>query len=189
MVPWIRPLANSHLASKSHPDGLNKWDEKGNGRFDQKKKKKEKGGGRVSSNSWEGIPRESQPVFQACCHADTSLPGTVTFGVVPLLCISTVSWIASTVLWNLLDSILSRLLCLVFCCKRIKGVCAVYLWIIVVIWSIFLLVRDGNKEVKTDNELFILPFIVSESKDCHAVAVSNIFHDFELMWTPWIFLK
>lgn len=69
--------------------------------------------------------------------------------------------------------------------QKDKGcVCAVYLWIIVVILSIFLLVRDGNKEVKTDNELFILPFIVSESKDCHAVAVSNIFHDFELMWTP-----
>lgn len=112
MVPWIRPLANSHLASKSHPDGLNKWDEKGNGRFDQKKKKKEKKGGEeYPATAGRGVPRESQPVFQASCHADTSLPGTVTFGVVPLLCISTVSWIASTVLWNLLDSLtLSRIL-------------------------------------------------------------------------------
>lgn len=50
--------------------------------FDQKKKWEEYPA--TAGSEGGGTEGESQPVFQACCRADTSLPGTVTFGVVPL---------------------------------------------------------------------------------------------------------
>ncbi len=78
---WIWPQANFLLATVSLPDGLYETDKKGN-RVWSKEKWEEYPA--TAGSEGGGTERESQPVFQACCRADTSLPGTVTFGVVPL---------------------------------------------------------------------------------------------------------
>ncbi len=80
-VPCIWPQANSLLVTESLLDGLYKTDEKGN-RVRSKEKWEEYPA--TAGSEGGGTERESQPVFQARCRADTSLPGTVTFGVVPL---------------------------------------------------------------------------------------------------------
>lgn len=57
---------------KSLPDGLYKTDKKGNG---VRSKEKWEEYPATAGREGGGTERESQPVFQACRRADTSLPG------------------------------------------------------------------------------------------------------------------